>query len=76
MSQIANKVPGAQGTRGRSTCEADAGDKQCILCRKTESFMTQYGNWGDLEKEFVTKHLGSPPSDDSPVCKKHLIEAK
>ena len=22
------------------------------------------------------KHLGSVPSDDSPICKKHLIEVK
>ena len=72
---MANKVPG--NTRRRSsTCEIDDGDKQCILCRKTDRYMSQYGNWGDLEKEFVMKHLGSAPSDDSPICKKHLIEAK
>ena len=30
---------------------------------------------GDLGKEFAMKHLGSTPSDDSPIYKKHFIEA-
>ena len=38
--------------------------------------MSQYGNRRDLEKEVVMKHLGSVPSDDSPICKIHLTEAK
>ena len=52
MSQIANKVPGST----RVLCfisEIDHRDKQCILCRKTDRYMSQYRNWGNLEEELL-----------------------
>ena len=72
---MAHKVCG--NTRRQSPrCELDDGDKRCVLCGKTDKYMSQYGKWGELEKEFIMKHLGSTPSDDSHICKKHMIEAK
>jgi len=38
--------------------------------------MSRYGNGGEIEKSFIVKHLGKTPSDESSLCKKHLIEAK
>jgi len=51
-------------------------EKRCILCGKTDRYMSRYGNGGEIEKSFIVKHLGKTPSDESSLCKKHLIEAK
>ena len=37
--------------------------------------MTRFAHWGDNEKDFVVRHLGSKP-DESYVCKRDLLEAK
>ena len=46
------------------------------LQKEGQVYRSQYGNQRDLEKEVVMKHLGSAPSNESPICKIHLIEAK
>ena len=38
--------------------------------------MTRFAHWGDNEKDFVVRHLGSKPPDESYVCKRDLLEAK
>ena len=38
--------------------------------------MTTYKNWGNTEKQFVSKHYGEHLSEESHICKKHYIEAK
>ena len=68
--------PVRQPSRALSLRRDVDGDKQCILCGKTDRYMSQYSNWGELEKAFLVKHLGKTPSDESSICKKHFIEAK
>ena len=55
--------------------EDDQG-KVCILCGKTDIYMSQYGNWGALEKAYIVQHLSETPSDESWICKKHHLEAQ
>ena len=38
--------------------------------------MTRFVNWRESEKDFVVKHLGSNPPDESYVCKRDFLEAK
>ena len=53
--------------------EDDQG-KVCILCGKTDIYMSQYGNWGALEKAYIVQHLSETPSDESWICKKHNLD--
>ena len=46
------------------------------LQKDRQVYMSQYANQEALEKEVVMEHLGSAPSNESSICKIHLIEEK
>lgn len=50
--------------------------KECVLCGNPERQKSWYGTWRELKHEYLEKHLGSSPTDNSYICKKHLLEAK
>ena len=50
--------------------------KKCLLCGDTERQKSRYGTWGGLERTYLEHHLGHSPTDNSYLCKKHLLEAR
>ena len=38
--------------------------------------MSRYVNWGSTERKFLSTYLDFTPSDNSFICKSHLMEAK
>ena len=50
--------------------------KQCILCGSKDKQMSRYINWGSTERKFLSTYLDLTPSDNSFICKSHLMEAK
>ena len=77
MNKLACNPSGMIRSSHASTArrEDDQG-KVCILCGKTDIYMSQYGNWGALEKAYIVQHLSETPSDESWICKKHNLEAQ
>ena len=61
------------GKRGVSSL---ACTKLCILCGSESFSLTRYVFVGKREREFILKHFGEAPPDDSFLCKKHVIEAR
>ena len=50
--------------------------KCCILCGNKGTQLSNYSNWGAIEKEFLHTHLDRYPPEGSYICKKHWIEAQ
>ena len=52
--------------------------KSCILCGNTDKQMSRYKNWGPAERKFLSTHfpLETTLSEDSQLCKSHLVEVK
>lgn len=67
----------ATKTQPQSTTD-DAADtesvKKCLLCGDTERQKSQYGTWEGLVRTYLEHHLGNSPTDNSYLCKKHLLE--
>ena len=74
-----NTSTGKRSQRSRK-CQgkspSDDSGKQCVLCGRIEKYTTRFAHWGDNEKDFVVRYLGSKPPDESYVCKRDLLEAK
>ena len=50
--------------------------KQCILCGSKDKQMSRYINWGSTERKILSTYLDSTPSENSFICKSHLMEAR
>ena len=78
MNKLACNASGMirRSSRASTARREDDQGKVCVLCGKTHIYMSQYGNWGALEKAYIVQHLSETPSDESWICKKHHLEAQ
>ena len=54
---------------------SQASTNSCILCGSSSSALVRYVSVGGVEKEYVQKHFGEIPPDESFLCRKHVLEA-
>ena len=72
-------MPSASGNLLQSATGDLADDrsiKEYTLCGNKDRQKSRYGTWGEQECTYLEKHLGSSPTDNSYICKKHYFEAK
>ena len=51
-------------------------NQDCALCGDNGRQKLRYAIWGEVERTYLEKHLGTSLDDDALVCKKHFLEAK
>jgi len=50
--------------------------KQCCLCGRDGGYMIRFERWSEKEREYVLRHMSTPPPSNSVTCKRDRLEAK
>ena len=51
-------------------------NQDCALCGDNGRQKSRYATWGEMERTYLEKHLGTFLDNSALVCKKHFLEAK
>ena len=49
---------------------------RCILCVAKSHGFTRYANVGNVEREYISKHMKEPPCNESLMCRKHVLDRR